>query len=1484
MEGAHPFARTRKIQHTEIREYFQFGINSIVARDYQGEFVNNHLSQAIQQTIKIMLLFSIEVIMTYKQQETASNDLMMDWPNINMTLRSGESISQEPAVYDVHQDTRTFVTVRADKRVEYMEFNPQSETMPTYSGPGQPRTTVDFGGVCHRSSVIKLTEAELNTLIAYDTCFVVEKNTLNHTLRCEKLGDEGFTNFTFNTTSVMNTKITDIYNSHAEFRKCKNHKPKSTYTRGNITRTNIKPELSLSQRVRISPLWSLVRRLSSITPQTKLEPNTLWSQTQHNRMQNPKWTEHVSPSAETWNTQWVVDSKAHTCEHTKQQHYAYADWAINADRPQKCNDFFQDIDPACLQSIAEEFDICQLEGMGVICGQLQNIQQQLTDVNAQANAYTNVYDMLYNPSSFVPSDGLFAWDTVFRTYDNLGITTDCNNPVFTSEQPDTSACAGDIIYLLIKKLTQTREIILTFVDIAIIIMRIGVQTIVLLINVFLSNPVNEQTQKILDNFADLLEATNDLLQVYMEFVWEWLKKTFLGDIFKIINIICHIIHGVLDVIIQILSSLTFFSNVEKALHNVEDFQNSLNCDIGPEEVEGEPQARQAITGTRCYAQNKNLQLPTNLLGGFISTYSCGPASMCMKDITSTDPAIACATCPGVYGSYQCDMTTKMCVCGVKSYSATGCFTNGECYLQASVCEMKVSWGAYSIGTRPCLASRSSSFCYREYGRQGICTNLQDTTLSDFRQCVTENLISNSRCLGIDNAREASAVTLDETYAITCSSLESKCMPVIDESLQSRDVLLVMGITSQSRRRLLFAEHNHSQDLHANSLQYFISSAKGRIFEIPGDCGDILRQCVGITATTQCLYCARIWWFWNITVPPAQLEGLSDSDMMTLRGATIHLVSNVQLIAYILIATPNAVMRIVDDWLKDTYVFVQILQYVQQYGEFLDFIMHVVPTTTNHTALFTLPVNNHTMHKNQTYKNKHDFQRNRPAVHQAIPAMYTRQFKNKTSIISVNITPQKAKNNNSVFSRRRMLQSISTDLQDTLSSNMDLAFLSSIKQSVETRNTIYRQSFKTSKSGCIVSAGVAIDGMIRQFASTMEMNGWRSKPYCSPIEIQTIVQTPLSCPIVEAPVLRIINNIKTLIRYYSTMSKSECLTKMTISCLPNITHKKYTVASLLPRPPHSNETNDRYTTNETQPTAPVDFMVDSISYVADFVFSFLGIDVAGNKKTLMSLLSTAEILDSDLYSQRIRNGEYTLGRIIRDMTTCSFEESINCSQKRTPLILAFCTNFVAIFIFLLLVPTPSVFIFFAWTIGLTTGVLYMSYNFSPLCFPRIPTCIGIGLFEVTNTIFPVKLQMPATLVNTEICNTELLYFQNSSLVNATCLKQCNIPEVGIDTAFSIFIAIESSIYGGKARICSTIDQYIFQAIEKRYFEEKIFHFETVFSSENNEDLRNAILFCSVVNIHKIIAFFCIVVFIVPFVLYTLQFIFTVFFILITSTIQ
>lgn len=217
------------------------------------------------------------------------------------------------------------------------------------------------------------------------------------------------------------------------------------------------------------------------------------------------------------------------------------------------------------------------------------------------------------------------------------------------------------------------------------------------------------------------------------------------------------------------------------------------------------------------------------------------------------------------------------------------------------------------------------------------------------------------------------------------------------------------------------------------------------------------------------------------------------------------------------------------------------------------------------------------------------------------------------------------------------------------------------------------------------------------------------------------------------------------------------------------------------PSHAISLNNTDPENDTFSSLPVLLS----KYTVGVFISIFQLPPSYYKGVFFNSISLEAVSNDEEYRYLRENHEYTIGRIMRDTFQCNFEDSIQCETQNNGLLLSFTTMFVFILLIVTFFPLPSVIKFFVWTLGLTLGVLYLAYGYSPLCAPRIPNCLGMGLENLVATFLPQKMTIPKPLLNSEYCDAD--GFRKKK--GRHCFRQCSELANPIKDALDIPIAFE-----------------------------------------------------------------------------------------------
>jgi hypothetical protein len=329
-------------------------------------------------------------------------------------------------------------------------------------------------------------------------------------------------------------------------------------------------------------------------------------------------------------------------------------------------------------------------------------------------------------------------------------------------------------------------------------------------------------------------------------------------------------------------------------------------------------------------------------------------------------------------------------------------------------------------------------------------------------------------------------------------------------------------------------------------------------------------------------------------------------------------------------------------------------------------------------------------------------------------------------------------------RRRLLQLENSTVATATAyaSEVDLARVEEDRQRTEslglaTAGTLQAPGDNPSPA-CSINTGSRVVGYLTaQLRISLRRHGWRELPMCSAADLDAWAAFfEGSCPVAEVVVGTVSRNVLTLIEYYTALNRTGCLSDPDQSCLPPPLYSRDTPADAFPLI-HS----------EPSAARPVDDADNREPIVAWFVHGlkeFLALFSFGTdtqQEVIWGFFSLKAAYEDDAYEAQVAANSFSIGRVLREILSCDLENSLTCGRVRSPLLPSFFAVFLFLWLFTTFLPIPSVVAFFLWVIGLTTGVTYLAYGFSPLCWPAVPVCFGQGFYEVVQIIFPMRVDFP-----------------------------------------------------------------------------------------------------------------------------------------------
>ena len=330
--GANPLVRSRVLDRKDNHEFIQFGPALFIQKTNLSFATHTNLFvEEINKNFRCFISSTALVTANIgsgagsrEKSATTSYYSNMHWPLLHSTLRSGEVLHENSAVpppHDAIGHVPKFWVGMLHLKLQTVMQNAKSKQISSQASSGGRRsarkhnsasfyspgiqTTLDPGGDCHRRPIAVVSQAELDTILASDVCFIMEANNTYRRLECTKSGLHNKTTLHLGTTHVgpMSPPVFNAYMKHKKvMRPCATRAERipgdtaapfqTNCTSGlasgqTVTyawnRTSLKfdavpvrDELSLSRRVRISPIWNMLARLGAHAKGRGLFPKRVW--------------------------------------------------------------------------------------------------------------------------------------------------------------------------------------------------------------------------------------------------------------------------------------------------------------------------------------------------------------------------------------------------------------------------------------------------------------------------------------------------------------------------------------------------------------------------------------------------------------------------------------------------------------------------------------------------------------------------------------------------------------------------------------------------------------------------------------------------------------------------------------------------------------------------------------------------------------------------------------------------------------------------------------------------------------------------------------------------------------------------------------------------------------------------------------------------------------------------------------------------------
>ena len=1449
--GVHPFVHTQDLRvatRAKQAEYRRVGLGFFYRKNEKDRAalavkVKEYLNTVLEK-IRAGTSVHREVY-----REVSPGVPFADWPHLPMHMRSGEHSGNITAL-----DLGGHIPAYSAKVKSGGVLSAQ-----------HAQTTMHRGGDCHRGHVPKFTRKQLDALLEFDECHVAGPDSLDCTRAGQ--GARETVHFEWHPRTVTRADLRT-----AQFTQPRVGVLNATLEQaGGSAARNVTHELSVGRVVRLSPLHAVVRR--GRLEYTDLR--TLWETTSAVRIQNEAWRVAAPPA------------RMHAPPAGRQSCIGEVDAEMwqRGKRWTACHNARNYSLSAGCSRARDALDLCSVDELRDVCSQLEQWRKDVAWVNAAAKGQVRREVTLYVPSRWQRGQASFVSEIVRQTYNHYDATCTAT----PSDAAATRAAAEESCFLvealgIVNLLKTVHDHGLTLLDLLFEFTNLKLELLYVLTLASMSSArdvadsVHEKAlasafSDFMDDAVQFLNKVFKLLPDMFNLVWKIVTDTSGWQfIEKIIDALCdvvQVIDGVILSIQEFLSSLPFgisFSIASPA----ETVCKKWRDDRRDKEDFKQPQA---LLASYCLSATIDRALPVDYFFGAETTYACHAGSFCTPDGKGLQdaPAIPCGDCGTPYG---CEMATRRCRCGVvQDLPASACNTARDCEVPGKFCHVQVSTRE-SMGVQPCSDGRGMRTCYYTSsdaiaGRCAILAEQAENTMESCPEAGSDlpamQSVLPGFCLATSDTVISGQPYLDseDSFVVPCfppASENEHTMCVVVKFQQRRQVWVRMLQTPGGGRRRLLADAAPR----TTGLQRFVRSAAWRLpaarADEHSDCAQVLAACVQAeapTATLACRACARLWWFWNQT-----LVGGSGSDVSLLAPHAIFraLVLSADLRGRVLQQGGAAAATVARDWLPDAGVWHALERFA--------------PLASGHVHVLRRAVE----------KQPPPADAGAPPADAGAP---TADFSSHTRLLQADAgaptadagaPPANTSTPPANFApRRRLLQTNATpdtyrDSPAALQRYLDNNYTEDADAAAHAPDT----------PECSRMGSAVVDNVLLRFSTTFKMSGYGKLQECTGDELLANARQVLRCPLVDKPIQRWLRDFSTLSQYYEHMHTSQCLQNTRKSCLPTPAHQFTTIEDSIPKINVEAKAN-----NETEykiwSTDDVDILTFVIIKSVQWFYSLFEGYLQNPAQSFLGVVSIQAYSDDKVYKELVKSNKWSLGRVVRELCRCDFDDSINCRRVRSPLHISFFAIFILILLIHFFFPVHPVLSFFLWTLGLSVGVLFLAYGFSPLCFPRVPNCLAEDLYGVVWSLFPTQIHFPALLRRDEC--TSGLVDRATDMSSVDCIRECRNPDgVNMPPGISVVFALEPLLRSGKVGISqgivNALETFPFDLFDVKFANEEITRYRGIFKNKDPE-IQHAYTYCIFLNSYTLIAWYILLILALPVSIVLLQYSMLLFFMIINN---
>lgn len=481
-----------------------------------------------------------------------------------------------------------------------------------------------------------------------------------------------------------------------------------------------------------------------------------------------------------------------------------------------------------------------------LCQKVVEWQANIADILCRAGGACGDDQFFYSPTMYNLDNRAFVHDSVASYYGRVGgynaekCTADFFDKDEYSTEIGTRAQCSAFFFEQMKEMVQSlRRIVHKVVKVIYYTVNIVIylmQSIAAIGNTVMQDYV----QGMLQRYADLwIEALGEALLSIINVLKKWIFETgFFKTILELVNRICEAIQLIYNKLIKkficdilldglapvvkaigkAVQGLTFGAQGQDIIDFAERMTTQSFCentwDVCPnlEYVSDVRYVNPLPSATRCWSTYNTFFADTQQL-------SCSAMDTCMESVAD-DALVECHACPHTTSSllsrFGCSDVTKKCTCSTPKITESICESNADCQLEGQNCGY-LSSDLEFMGpgnALPCSACQYKPICFtsRE-GSAGFCAcSLFEHS---FARCSVEDLgeaINPPSGLCLFNLNQpALAYTnnyvtqIDFSVSVPCRDLVYAYCFKMTDSTNSLDSYLLLGITTNSRRLLMFTD-------------------------------------------------------------------------------------------------------------------------------------------------------------------------------------------------------------------------------------------------------------------------------------------------------------------------------------------------------------------------------------------------------------------------------------------------------------------------------------------------------------------------------------------------------------------------------------------------------------------------------------------------------------------------------------------------------